>query len=128
MTLSQLYVLDPLSSAGYCLRCWRVVRNECIPGMSPDSFEWITTKLRIGTYQRLAKTLGIQGTPPLRRCEWCAFPLPDLTRSRLWLLRRDLRVWHVGVGGFGPADEFFCGRGGGGCDRGDNRCRGRGGV
>ena len=159
--LSRLYVLDPLSSAGYCLRCWQAVRNECILGMRPDSFEWITSKLGVRTYQRLAKTLGfpaqqrrfekkkvkkkshhiscrctmtddkqinvVQGTPPLRRCERCAFPLPDLTRSRSWLLRCDLRVWHVG--GFGPVDEFFCGRGGGGgCDdRGDDCC-GRGGV
>jgi hypothetical protein len=48
MTLSRLYGL----------RGWQVVWNECIPGMSPDSFEWITSKLGVRTYQRLAKTLG----------------------------------------------------------------------
>jgi len=120
--LSRVRVLDPLSSAGYSLRCWRV-RDECIPGMSSDGFEWIASKLGVRTDQGLTKTLDFQGTSPLRLCEWCAFPLPDLTRSRFWQQRRDPRVWRVGE--FGLGDES-CGRGGGGCDRGDD-C-GRGGV
>jgi len=45
-------------SAGYILRCWTVlVRNECMPGMSPDSFEWICIKLRVRADQGLTKTL-----------------------------------------------------------------------
>ena len=62
-----VYVLHPLSSAGYCLRGWQGVRNECIPGMSPDSFEWITSKLGVRAYQRLAKTLGF---PAQQRRFW----------------------------------------------------------
>jgi hypothetical protein len=56
MTLSRVQVLDPLSAAGHCLRCWQV-RNECIPGMSSNSFEWAASKLGVRTDQRLAKTL-----------------------------------------------------------------------
>ena len=56
MMLSQVHVLDPLSSAGYSLRCWRV-RDECIPGMSSDGFEWIASKLGVRTDQGLTKTL-----------------------------------------------------------------------
>jgi hypothetical protein len=40
-----------------CLCCWPV-RNECIPGMRSDSFEWICSKLGVRTYQRLTETLG----------------------------------------------------------------------
>ena len=56
LTLSRVQVLVPLSSAGYSLRCWRV-RDECIPGMSSDSFKWIASKLGVRTDQGLAKTL-----------------------------------------------------------------------
>lgn len=56
MTLSRVQELDPLSSAGHYLRCWQV-RNECIPGMSSNSFEWTASKLGVRTDQRLAKTL-----------------------------------------------------------------------
>lgn len=47
-------------SAGYNLRCWTVlVRNECMPGMCPDSLEWICSKLGVRADQGLTKTLEI---------------------------------------------------------------------
>ena len=35
------------------------MRNERIPGMRSDSFEWICSKLRVRTYQGLTETFGL---------------------------------------------------------------------
>jgi hypothetical protein len=48
-----------------CLCCWPV-RNECIPGMRSDGFEWICSKFGVRTYQRLTETLGFPAVQSYR--------------------------------------------------------------
>ena len=48
------------------LRCWHV-RDEGIPGMRSDSFEWVCNKLRVRTYQGLTETFGFPVVAKLKK-------------------------------------------------------------
>jgi hypothetical protein len=74
------------------------MRNERIPGMRSDSFEWICSKLRVRTYQGLAETFGFPvGRKSLKKREKMMSRVNCKRKNDSWANKNKFRTGHVVV-------------------------------